>query len=378
MELSLINKQYKYIINRWNHELDTKLDSENTLVLCFASSDISFAQEPLKLLLDAFPKSKVMGCSTAGEIFDDSLSEERFVVQVIKFEKTELKLVAEKIETLEDSYCIGTVLAARLGKPKAVFVLSDGLNVNGSQLTKGLSSIFKDNVPISGGLAGDDEHFEHTWVIVNNKLEAYYVTALGFYGNEFYSGHGTSGGWTNLGLKRKVTSSKANVLYELDNQPALELYKHYLGERAKGLPSTGLLFPLGIHQKDEIKVRTILSIDEEKQSITFAGDIPKGSMVTLMKSNFTHLINGAVSAAKNIDFGEKSCNNYCCIAISCVGRKLILGQRVEDEIEAVLSFFKDKDVMQIGYYSYGEISPLASGECDLYNQTMTVMCLGEY
>lgn len=374
----MITKQYKYIINRWDNELDAKLDSENTLVLCFASSDIPFAQEPLKLLLDAFPKSKIMGCSTAGEIFDDSLSEERFVVQVIKFEKTELKLVAEKIETPEDSYCIGSVLAARLGTPKAVLVLSDGLNVNGSQLTKGIASIFRDKVPVSGGLAGDDERFENTWVVVNNELKSYYVTALGFYGDAFYSGHGTNGGWTSLGLKRNVTSSEANVLYELDNQPALALYKHYLGERAKGLPSTGLLFPLGIYEEDEIKVRTILSIDEEKQSITFAGDIPEGSVVTLMKSSFTYLTEGAINAARGVEFGDRACDNYCCIAISCVGRKLVLGQRVEDEIEAVLSFFEDKEIMQIGYYSYGEISPLASGECDLYNQTMTVMCLGEY
>jgi hypothetical protein len=374
----LLTKQYKYISNSWDNELDVKLDSDNTVILCFASSDISFAQEPLNLLLDAFPKSKFMGCSTAGEIFDESLSEERFVVQVIKFEKTELKLVSERIETLEDSYCIGSVLAARLGEPKAVLVLSDGLNVNGSQLTKGLSSIFKDKVPVSGGLAGDDERFENTWVIVNNELKPYYVTALGFYGEEFYSGHGTNGGWTGLGLKRKVTSSASNVLYELDNQPALALYKHYLGERAKGLPSTGLLFPLGIYEKDEIKVRTILSIDEAHQSITFAGDIPEGSTVTLMKSSFAYLTEGAVNAARGVDFGDKSCDNYCCIAISCVGRKLVLGQRVEDEIEAVLSSFEDKEIMQIGYYSYGEISPLPSGECDLYNQTMTVMCLGEY
>jgi len=374
----LRTKQYKYVSNIWNEDLDLTLDSENTLILCFASSDTSLAEEPLNLLLHAFPNSKFMGCSTAGEIFNDTLSEERFVVQVIQFEKTELKLVAEKIETLEDSYCIGTVLAARLGMPKAVLVLSDGLNVNGSQLTQGLSSIFKDQVPVLGGLAGDDDRFEKTWVIVNGELKPSYVTALGFYGEEFYVGHGTNGGWTSLGLKREVTASQNNVLYELDHQPALKLYKHYLGERAKDLPSTGLLFPLGIYEEDEIKVRTILSIDEEQQSITFAGDIPKGSVVTLMKSNFSDLTDGATTAANNINFGDKHCDNYCCIAISCVGRKLVLGQRVEDEIEAVLSSLEDKNVMQIGYYSYGEISPLVSGACDLYNQTMTVMCFGEH
>lgn len=374
----MILKQYKYSTHTWDTQLDGTLDSENTLVLCFASSDVSLAQEALHSLLESFPNSKIMGCSTAGEIFGDTLSEARFVVQVIKFEKTTLKLIKERIETPEDSYCIGSVLAARLGQPKAVFVLSDGLHVNGSQLTEGISSVFKDQVPVSGGLAGDDDRFEKTWVIVNNELKPYYVTALGFYGDAFFSGHGTNAGWTSLGLKRTVTSSDANILYELDNQPALALYKHYLGEKAKDLPSAGLLFPLGLYEDEELKVRTILSIDEEKQSITFAGDIPESGTVTLMKSSFGQLTQGALNAAKAVDFGEEECESYCCIAISCVGRKLVLGQRVEDEIEAVLASFEEKEVMQIGYYSYGEISPLLSGECDLYNQTMTVMCLGEY
>jgi hypothetical protein len=178
-------------------------------------------------------------------------------------------------------------------------------------------------------------------------------------------------------LKRKVTSSCENVLYELDNQPALSLYKHYLGERAEGLPSTGLLFPLGIYEENDIKVRTILTVNEEDQSITFAGDIPNGSIVSLMKSSFKSLTDGAASAAKSVDLENVNCDNYCCIAISCVGRKLVLGQRVEDEIEAILSSVSCKNMMQIGYYSYGEISPSLLGECDLYNQTMTVIFIGE-
>jgi hypothetical protein len=56
---------------------------------------------------------------------------------------------------------------------------------------------------------------------------------------------------------------------------------------------------------------------------------------------------------------------------------LVLGQRVEDEIEAILSAVSCENMMQIGYYSYGEISPSLLGECDLYNQTMTVIFIGE-
>jgi len=135
---------------------------------------------------------------------------------------------------------------------------------------------------------------------------------------------------------------------------------------------------LAIHDDNkELKVRTILAIDEENQSITFAGDIPEGSMVSLMKANFDRLIDGAYDAVNSIEFGSKEVSPLCSIAISCVGRKIVLGQRIEEEIEAVVEFLP-KDTMNIGYYSYGEISPLASGRCDLYNQTMTLTLLGEY
>ncbi|CAA6818719.1 MAG: Blr2286 protein [uncultured Sulfurovum sp.] len=370
--------QYIYISNDWDKRLDLTLDSDNTLVLVFSSLDNPSLQAPLQKLIKAFPQSKFMGCSTAGEMYGNTLAEEHLVVQVIKFEKTILKLVHTKIKDSDYSYMAGETLSLALGEPKAVIVLSDGLNVNGSQLTKAFSATLGKKVMVSGGLAGDDGRFESTWVLIDKEPKSHYIGAVGFYGDEFYFGYGSEGGWSSLGLKRKVTSSCANILYELDNQPALSLYKHYLGERANGLPSTGLLFPLGLYSDDEIKVRSILSVDEEEQSITFAGDIPEGSTVSLMKSSFKSLTDAAVTAVENINFERATCEKYCCIAISCVGRKLVLGQRVEDEIEAVFSAFPSLDVMQIGYYSYGEISPSSIDQCDLYNQTMTVVLLGEY
>ena len=69
------------------------------------------------------------------------------------------------------------------------------------------------------------------------------------------------------------------MLYELDGRPALALYKEYLGDRASGLPATALLFPLAVRSDRSATrrtVRTILGIDEEQQSMTFAGDVPEG------------------------------------------------------------------------------------------------------
>ncbi len=365
----------------WNHKLDGSLDSPNTLVIIFGPSKLDDVAKGLDDVIQAFPQSLIMGASSAGEILHDELIENSLVVSVVKFEDTNLTLTQHAITDTKDSFDGGMSIAEELFTPelKAIFVLSDGLNVNGSQFTKGINSVLPSNIPVTGGLAADDDRFEKTWVIVDGKPAQGYITALGLYGDRIQIKHGSKGGWDKLGVSREVTKSSANILYELDNQPALEIYKKYLGSQAEGLPGTGLLFPLSLEEKgskNEAKVRTILAVNEQDQSITFAGDIPLGSSVTLMKANYDRLVDGAENAAKEMLLNDYKDENSLCIAISCVGRRLVLKQRIEEELEATLDVLP-KNVKQVGFYSYGEISPLASGKCDLQNQTMTLTLLWE-
>ncbi len=232
---------------------------------------------------------------------------------------------------------------------------------------------------VTGGLAGDGDHFEKTWVIYDGERLTGQVTAVGLYGDSVRVAHGSRGGWDLLGPEREVTRAEGNVLYSLDGQPALQVYKKYLGDRADELPATGLLFPLAIRNDESIDgltVRTILAVDEQRQSITFAGDVPEGCFVKLMRANFDRLIDGAASASESIILDDYKGGPALCIAISCVGRRLVLGPRVEEEIDAVRESLPT-DAGLIGYYSYGEISPLSSGRCDLHNQTMTLSLIWE-
>ena len=377
----MLRKVYLYESGKWNNELDVSLNSKNTLVICYGSSNFSNIENGFKEIVNKFPNSIIVGNSTSGEIYQDELYENSLSVAIIKFEKTQIKLSAVSVDSTDASFDTGKEISKQLQSPdlKSIFILSDGLNVNGSQLTKGINSSISDDVVVTGGLAGDDARFEQTWVIANNKPTSKIVTAIGFYGENINVAHGSQGGWSKFGIDRVVTSSKANVLYELDNKPALEVYKTYLGESAKDLPSSGLLYPLMIEENNtlnETKVRTILAVDEEEQSITFAGDIPTGSKAMFMKASFSELIDGASDAASKVTLQNHKDQQAINIAISCVGRKLVLGQKTEDEIEAVFEGFNDS-VAQIGYYSYGEISPLTSGLCDLHNQTMTLTLIWE-
>jgi hypothetical protein len=258
-------------------------------------------------------------------------------------------------------------------------VISDGIKVNGSELVRGLVKHLPPEVAVTGGLAGDGERFEQTLVFLDSVPEGRKIAALGFYGTRLKVGYGSVGGWDPFGPERLITRSKGNVLYELDRQSALELYKKYLGEYAADLPASGLLFPLSLRTKEGEAglVRTILSIDEEEQSMTFAGDVPEGTYARFMKANFERLIDGAIGAAQTSRKVIGSLSPDLAILISCVGRKLVLKQRIEEEVEGVRDILGAHTVLT-GFYSYGEIAPfLSSGKCELHNQTMTITAFSE-
>ena len=277
----------------------------------------------------------------------------------------------------------GRALAAELLGPdlRSILVLSDGLGVNGSELVRGINDAVPPTVLVTGGLAGDGDRFVRTWVLAGGEPRSGFVSAVGLYGERVHVGHGSKGGWDIFGPERVVTRSHGNVLFELDGRPALDLYKEYLGERASGLPATALLFPLALRAgRDDAHqvVRTVLAVDEADRSMTFAGDIPVGSLAQLMKANFDRLVEGAsVAAVATNDASAPANVPGLLLSISCVGRRLVLGERTEEETEATLEAMP-AGTKQIGFYSYGELSPHANGSCDLHNQTMTLTTIREW
>lgn len=366
----------------WVEPLDPSLDSERTLVLVFGAPAFRDDADVLASIARAFPTSIVTGCSTAGEILDDRLTDDGLVVAVARFEHTPIRLAGATIGAPAESREVGAGLARELDAAdlRGIVVLSDGLHVNGSELARGINESLERGVPVTGGLAGDGARFASTWVLWGGAPVSGRVAAIGFYGPQFVIGHGSRGGWDKFGPERRVTRSSANVLYEIDGRPALELYKKYLGERASELPSSGLLFPLSLRPDTddaEPVVRTLLGVDEATQSMTFAGDLPQGWLVQLMSANFDRLVQGAADAGRMAgERAERVSGDLLNIAISCVGRRLVLGERVEEELEAVLEGSPPR-TRQVGFYSYGELSPHASGRCDLHNQTMTLTTFGE-
>lgn len=351
------------------------------LVLVFGALSLLREGPSLGEIAAAYPGAFVFGCSTAGEIHDTRVSDDSIVVTGVHFEHTELRYAGVRMEDASDSYAAGQQLASQFPRDGLVhvFVLSDGLQVNGSDLVRGLSSKLPSGVSITGGLSGDGDRFEQTLIVLDGKPRSEAVGALGLYGAGLKVGYASLGGWDPFGPERLITRSDGNVLYELDGRSALDLYKQYLGEHAKGLPATGLLFPLSLRSNDTATpvVRTILGVDEQAQSMTFAGDMPEGAYARLMKANFDRLIDGAIGAARTSYEAVGSMEPDLAILISCVGRKMVLKQRIEEEVEGVRDVL-GRGAMLTGFYSYGEISPFTpNAKCELHNQTMTITTLSE-
>ncbi len=371
-------QQFTLVPYSWRDDLD-KITIPANLFLMFVSPQFSEKEEVLKQINIKFPEATVIGCSTAGEISDVHVNDYSISLTAVQLEKTGHSLELVEVKDMKYSYRAGQELASKLKKPdlQHLLVLSDGLNVNGGDLVSGLKNVLPD-VSITGGLAADGPDFKSTFLIANDKIEVNRILGLGFYGKDLKVGYSSKGGWDSFGIERLVTRSHKNILYELDGQPALQIYKSFLGEEAKNLPSAALLFPLKMrdNETDKPLVRTVLGVNEEEQSMTFAGNIHQGSYVRLMKANIDRLINGAENSAKSATEIVKESADLA-ILISCVGRRLVLKQLIEEEVEVVRDVIGNNPKIT-GFYSYGEIAPHGEfSPCELHNQSMTITTLTE-
>jgi hypothetical protein len=367
----------------WEIIKQATFDKAPSVVFVFGGREILEREASYTEVQALYPESRIVLCSTAGEILDTRVYDDSLSVTAIQFDTTQLHFTKVAIHEAKDSEAKGKEIAEQLSHEglKHVMVFAEGITINGTKLVEGLTGALPENVAVTGGLVGDGSDFKKTVVGLDEVPQSGQIVGIGFYGDTFRVGYGSLGGWEEFGPERLITKAEGNILYELDGEPALALYKRYLGERANELPSSGLLFPIRLKKEgdeDSEVVRTLLAVDEEKQSLTFAGDVPEGYTAILMKANFERLIDGAEGAAERSISQFTQGGTRLAMLISCVGRKLVLREGVEEEVEAVQAVVGDGTYLT-GFYSYGEISPVTPTEktCRLHNQTMTITIIEE-
>ncbi|MFT4668871.1 MAG: hypothetical protein ACI825_000053 [Planctomycetota bacterium] len=353
---------------------------KNPLVLVFGNRFLLEDEHVYEEVRALFPDGHIVFGSSCGEIAAGKVNDDSITITAIEFERATFKIETHNIldEDL-DSEKSGYKAVEKLPAEglKHVFVISEGSFVNGSNLTKGMTKALP-NTLITGALCGDDGRFKKTVASYNENPKAGEIVVIGFYGATFEISFSICGGWTPFGPERIVTKSRGNVLYELDNKPALDLYKKYLGDKATELPESALFYPLNVKSTTNKQsfVRTILSIDEAENTMTLAGDVPEKSIVQLMMTNMDSIAAGSETAALRA-MEHRENKPELALLVSCIGRKLVLSQRIEEEVEEVLNVVGD-DIIITGLYSYGEVAPF-QGEttCELHNQTMAITLISE-
>lgn len=348
------------------------------VVLVFAGIDIIPNCNHYDRLHVAYPNADIVLISTSGEIHGNEMFENSASATAIYFEKTPIRISTKENIAGQDAEKIGKEITQDLlaENLKHILLFSEGGHMNGDHLISGISKELPKHIAVTGGLAGDSARFAKTKVGFNDVISENMVVAIGLYGDAIEVGYGSNDGWDLFGPLRLVTKAEENVLYDLDDTNALELYKKYLGDRANELPGAALLFPICILKPDGTKlVRTILSINEENQSMVFAGNVPIGSKVQFMMANFDRVIESASSAATKSRISETEYPDLT-LMVSCVGRKLVMQNRTEEEIEAVTDTYNQESTF-CGFYSNGEVCPTTDGVNSLHNQTMTITTFKE-
>jgi len=375
-------KQLIYFENDFKVTFETKefVDKNVQLVIIFGDREVLENIDIYSKAKEQFPIANIVILSTSGHLSNDSMYIDHIVVNAIEFEKSEAKTIEFQTDVLTSNpNCLDEYLDFfENEKLQSIIVLSEGTFVNGTELIKIISNKVKRNIPVCGGLAGDMFRFEKTIVGLNQNPTSGNIVLIGFYGDDICFKFGIKGGWRDFGPEREVTHSVKNTLYKIGDYNALDLYKEYLGEYAHELPGASLYFPLSIKYTPDSEplVRTVLSINEKEKSMTFAGDIPEGSLTKFMRSNSDDLLD-ACQVAVNDAVSDVN-NSHFIFVVSCVGRRVVLGNRQDEELDIIKANLPQNSLIT-GFYSYGEIAPNINKtfSCDLYNQSILITTIYE-
>lgn len=354
-------------------------EDEVSFVLIFASRGQMESATWLPLVQQKYPGINIISCSTSGEVYLSELKEEAVTGMAVAFAKTQTEVYTASLKGKDQSKALGRELASNFSKPglKHVLVFGDGWLVNGSDMIRGMYEVLTQGVSVSGGLAGDGANFSKTLVGLNSQIDQRMAVAIGLYGDHIDIGFGSHGGWSELGDSFIVTESAGREVLKLGNERAFDLYEQFLGDDADGLPGTALLYPVAVWLPgaEDYVVRTVFNIDEVRGSITLGEAVPKGTRLQFMRARFDDLLQGVKKAAEEAK-RNLSQTPELALMVSCIGRKLLFNQQIEEEISATHNVL-GKDACIGGFYSYGEICPVNKDLAALHHQMLTLTVFAE-
>lgn len=367
-------------------QISINLPGDPDMLWVFGASSYD-QQKLLEGIHSVWSDIPLIGCTTDGEISSSGLSEESVVILALATDTVKFH-IAHAPSISQDSYLAGT----RIGKAfknlncRYIQIFSDGLTGNATKIVAGIQAILGKEIKIAGGTSGDKGLFIHSSQYFNDQVLTDSIVAVAFAGDLVF-GTGYGCGWFPVGTPKQVTRSEGNALYELDGQPALQVYEKFLGKYASQLPAVGVEYPLGIlgldeeNEEDGFLCRATMGVNRRENSIIFAGDVPQGAHIKMTMGNEKDLIDAARKAAQDALTDMKGDSGKVqpkiLFVFSCMARKIVLGSKTGEEISEIRKIV-GYEVPVIGFYTYGEYSPSGkSKQTCFHNETVTLTVIGQ-
>jgi len=350
------------------------------IVFLFGDNKTIREQDAIGFVRRQYPQARIFGGTSAYEINHLGVFDNSVVATAVEFNSVKLQFAKASL-TMHTSREAAEALSAQIADKTDIghlFVLCEGLDVNGGRIVDELNRFFP-GVSISGGMAADKNTVLPNYLILDDQMSDRSVIAVAF-GKSLKAGYASNGGWDSFGVDRQISRSEGKYVYEVDGQPALSLYKKYLGDEARDLPNSGHYFPVSLKESltSEGVVRSVIQIDEKNDALIFSSDMPQGWYFRLMRANYQHLMQAVSRSAEQSIVGIDTAKKFLALIVSCVGRQIVLKQRVHDAINEASDILGNNKIV-CGFYSLGEICPLSLQDKQTYyhNQTMTITTLSE-
>jgi hypothetical protein len=322
----------------------------------------------------------LLGCTTAGEITDDTLTENSISCLLMDFSKDKYRLhfihntegVAETGQALRQ-------LAQDDFQNPAMIICSAGVLNDGEQVVEGLKYYDKNEIPLFGGLAGDDLQILNTYVFNRKEHTNNGIASIVFDSDKVEIKGLATSGWEALGSENTVTKAQGNIIYAINNEPALDFFVRFFGDKEdmdmKGIPlsTVSAQYPLQVmRDADYAVLRSPIYSDEKNRSLTLVGSIKEGDKFRFSISPGIEVIEKTITEFKS--FNQETPDVDALILFSCKGRHAALGPFIEDEIKGIYDQWHKP---MIGFLSYGEIGNLRNGICEFHNETCCLVTIKE-
>jgi signal transduction histidine kinase len=347
-----------------------QISEDSTLLIQYFDGmlNVENSRELLEYLSTKFRNAHIIGTSTDGEIFNETVQDHSVILSFSIFESVTLASLSVSLD--EGSFTAGEELgreATRFGA-QAMIVFSDAFATNGDLLMEGFTQ-HSNNVILAGGMAGDNGKFQSTYVISGAKLYSKRAVAIMLKGENLRVNNGYSFHWLPIGPTFRVTHSVDNIVYTLDDRPILEVYRDYLGDSvADTLQSVGVAFPLILKQKSQLIGRAPL-ISYEDGALGFGGSIPQGAKVQFGIGNANLILESSRETFNScLTQSPESIFVY-----SCMARRRFLGDAIGMETIPLHTIAPTS-----GFFTYGEFyTDPKNYQSSLLNETMTFLILSE-